>query len=405
MQPVLHVLDHSLPDQDGYATRSHSILSALGEFGVAVQAMTGPKQQAQLQACEAVDGVSYHRVITGSEQTLEGVLGQLRTVLWLRKGIQERLSKTDVGIIHAHSPCLNGLAAMGLGRPLVYEMRSSWEDAAVSMGVTKEGSARYRASRWLETMVARQADAVVVICAGLRDELCRRGISADKIYVVPNALPERLFDDLSEDDGIRIRRNHRLEGKKVIGFFGSFFEWEGIDDLIRAMPDIVERVPEARLLIAGGGRQELDLIRLSAELDLGSIVTFAGRVSSSEISAYYDAADVMVFPRRGDRLTNMVTPLKPLEAMARNKIVVASDVGGHRELIEDGRTGFLYPTGDKSSLVKTVVNVLVQQPGVGDMATEAKRYVTRERRWRAVSKLYLPIYEALRAERKPAHLG
>lgn len=394
MANVLHVFDHSLPVQDGYSSRSHSILRALDKFGVETLALTGPKQEIQAASDETIDGIRYERVILPKGQSASGLKGQLRTVRSIRPVAKALLRKSGASIIHAHSPCLNGLAVLGLGVPVVYEMRSSWEDAAVSVGATHEGSARYRLSRFLETRVASAADEVVVICEGLRSELMSRGIPDAKISTVPNALPEHLLQLGDPAEGERVRRSHGLSDASVIGFFGSFFEWEGIDDLVRAMPQIVERLPNAKLLLAGGGHLDRKLRSLAEELALQERVVFAGRVTADQIPAYYQAADIMVFPRKSDRLTEMVTPLKPLEAMAQRTLVVASDVGGHREQIEHGVNGLLYKAGDAESLVETIGQALGGQLDKDGILDRAMNFVSTKRRWEAVSARYLDIYRA-----------
>ena len=394
MTKVLHVLDHSLPEQSGYAFRSHAILRALGNRGYQVEAVTSPKQRAGGRLADEIDGVPYHRTSALGVATT-GIGGQLRTIRLTRAKVASRLKSFPAQLIHAHSPCLNGLAALGHKRPLLYEMRSSWEDAAVSQGITVEGSLRYRASRALETYVVKRADAVAVICEGLRRELIGRGVVPERIAVVPNALPPEMFQVASAVDGARIRQRFGLDQERVIGFFGSFFEWEGIDTLILAIKQMLPLLPDVRLLLAGGGRQEDQLRQLARENGVANKVIFAGRVRHEEVPAFYAAVDVMVYPRVSDRLTEMVTPLKPLEAMAQRKLVVASNVGGHRELIEDGETGVLFPPGDQEALVRALLEALAAPVAMRVITTRARQTVERERQWSTVVDRYFPIYERL----------
>lgn len=344
---------------------------------------------------DKIDEIQYDRTPVAEGANTGGIGGQLRTIRLTRKSVARIARQRHFDVIHAHSPCLNGLAALGLGYPLLYEMRSSWEDAAVSVGSTQEGSIRYRLSRALETFVVKRADAIVVICEGLKAELVGRGVSVDKITVVPNALSDGLLGGPPAERVVDVKKRHGLGDAKIIGFFGSFFEWEGIDCLIRAMTIVLEAVPDARLLIAGGGRQERDLHQLVAKLGLEDRIVFAGRVPHDDISAYYVAADVMAYPRLPDRLTEMVTPLKPLEAMAQGTPVVVSDVGGHRELVVDGVTGTLFEAGDHEDLARKLLAVLSDQDYSDRTTARALDYVRRERRWSAVADRYLPVYERL----------
>jgi PEP-CTERM/exosortase A-associated glycosyltransferase len=396
MIDVLHVLDHSLPEQSGYAFRSHSILRELSACGVALAVLTGPKQGPTAAPVDEIEGIGYRRTPVPPGTSTSGVRGQVSTVRGLRAELKHRLRVEPARFLHAHSPCLNGLAALGLGVPLLYEMRSSWEDAAVSSGVTTEGSVRYRLSKALETFVVRRADELVVICEGLKRELVGRGVPAERITIVPNALPAEMFDVPPREKALAIRTRYGLEQAKVIGFFGSFFEWEGILDLVAALPIVLAREPAARLLLAGGGRQEAELRRRVDELRLADKVVFAGRIAHDEVRSLYGAADVVAYPRVPDRLTEMVTPLKPLEAMAQGTPVVASDVGGHRELIQHGKTGFLFPAGRTEALADQLLAVLSSPDGVERVVADARLGVERERRWSVVAERYLPIYERLK---------
>lgn len=396
MTTIFHVLDHSLPEQSGYASRSHAILTALAGHGLSIEALTSPKQGTTATAFDDIDGIRYWRTPCPADMPTGGVAGQLRTIRRTKKAVSGHLqSATGIGLLHAHSPCLNGLAVRGLGLPFVYEMRSSWEDAAVSNGTTTEGSLRYRLSRALETYVARRADAVTVICDGLKQELLARAVPEERITVVPNALPESMFTEIDDNEAAAIRQRYGLNDKRVIGFFGSFFDWEGVDALVNAMPAVLAEIPNACLLLAGGGLQETALRERVRKLDLTNHVVFAGRVSPADILACYAVADLMVFPRVAMRLTDMVTPLKPLEAMARSVPVVASDVGGHRELITHGKTGILYKAGDPIALVRSMLDVLTNPALATEIATAGQNWVKSERRWSVVAERYLPVYDAL----------
>ncbi|MEX2123359.1 MAG: TIGR04063 family PEP-CTERM/XrtA system glycosyltransferase [Woeseia sp.] len=396
MTRILHVLDHSLPEQSGYASRSHGILSALAAMGLKVEAITSPKYGGRATAFDDIDSIRYWRTSVNTGEVTGGVFSQIQAILGTHRGIRRYCRDNGADLIHAHSPCLNGLAAMVMRNcPLVYEMRSSWEDAAVSSGTTTEGSLRYKLSRALETWVVRRAQAVTVICDGLKRELISRGISEEKLSVVPNALPADMFSLSTHAQSTAVRQRFGLGDNRVIGFFGSFFEWEGVDSLVKAMPKITAAVPNARLLLAGGGRQESFLRELVGERSLNDCVIFAGRIGPEAIREFYGAADVMVYPRISDRLTEMVTPLKPLEAMAQNTPVIASDIGGHRELIENEKTGFLYHAGDNNALAAKVVEVLGGGSAIDDVIRAARQRVDRERRWSVVCQRYVPIYERL----------
>jgi PEP-CTERM/exosortase A-associated glycosyltransferase len=392
---VLHVLDHSLPVQSGYSFRSAAILREQRAMGFRTLQVTGPKQGAVDAASQEIDGLSYERT-TGAATPIAGLPGgePLDVIVRLRRRLREVVARERPDLVHAHSPCLNALAALGLGPPLVYEMRSSWEDAAVSTGTTAEGSMRYRLSRALETFVLRRASAVTTICEGLRREIEARGVPSARITVVPNAVDADALAAATPGGG-RARRERGLEGAFVIGFLGSFFAWEGLDLLIEAMPQVLGRRPEARLLLVGAGVAEPALRSAIDRLGLAREVVFAGPVAHGEVAALYDAVDLLAYPRLPMRLTEMVTPLKPLEAMALGKAMVASDVGGHRELIADGETGLLFRAGDREALAAAILRVIDDPSLAARLRATGPAHVRRHRNWRQSVANYAPVYAAL----------
>jgi glycosyltransferase involved in cell wall biosynthesis len=149
------------------------------------------------------------------------------------------------------------------------------------------------------------------------------------------------------------------------------------------------------VLLVGGGPQEANLKAMVAGRGLSDRVVFAGRVPHAEIARYYALIDVLAYPRRSMRLTEIVTPLKPLEAMAQGRIVIASDVGGHRELVRDGETGFLFRAGDAVALARAVAAVLGQRDEWPRIRGNARRFVETQRTWSGSVARYADVYGPL----------
>ena len=299
-------------------------------------------------------------------------------------------------ILHAHSPVLNARAALAVGRrlgiPIIYEVRAFWEDAAAAHGTAPEGSLRYRLTKGLETRALKQADAVATICEGLRGDMIARGIDAAKIVVIPNAVDVEAFTPQPPDPDLR--RDLGLDGAKVIGFIGSFYRYEGLDLLLRALPLLTDG-PPLKLLLVGGGPEDDALRNLAKSLGIADRVVFTGRVPHEQVGRYYALVDAFIYPRRNMRLTDLVTPLKPLEAMAQHKAVLASDIGGHRELITHGKTGTLFPS-DSPKAIAAAVNAWCKAPeGSGNMVEAAHHYVAHERTWTRSVAGYAPVYDLI----------
>ena len=402
---ILHVLDHSLPLHSGYTFRTLAILREQRALGWETMQLTSPKQHSGQQREEHIDEWLFHRTPPATGMAAKFPLLEYRALMKaLRTRLAEVVAEVHPDIIHAHSPVLNAFPALAVGRgahiPVVYEVRAFWEDAAVDQGTAHEWGPRYRLTRAMETRALQRADAVTTICEGLRGDMLKRGIPAEKITVIPNAVDLSVFR-FADDGDTSLLQKYGLTRGKTLGFAGSFYAYEGLDALLRAMPLVLREVPQARLLLLGGGPQESELHALSAELGLDGVVHFTGRVPHSEMTRYYRAMDVMVYPRVSRRLTELVTPLKPLEAMAMGKLVVASDVGGHRELISDGHNGHLFPAGSVQALARCLIRLLKSPESWNEVITNGSAYVASERTWKASVERYRGVYDYARKHAAP----
>lgn len=393
---ILHVLDHSLPLHSGYTFRTRAILKAQMERGWTVAGVTGPRYHTGDSPFETLDGIDFHR--SKQMRRLPPVIGELAEIAAFARRIGEVVERFRPDILHAHSPVIDPLAAMRAAKrhalPLLYEIRAFWEDAAVGNGTGTEGSAKYRAIRGLESWAARRVDAVAVICEGLKRDLIARGIDAGKIMVSPNGVDLHLFGDPVPRDA-SLAAQLGLEGADTIGFIGSFYDYEGLDDLIAAMPAVLAQRPQARLVMVGGGPMEQALRAQAAASSAAHAIHFVGRVPHEQVERYYSLIDLLVYPRKHMRLTDLVTPLKPIEAMAQHRLVAASDVGGHRELIRDGDTGTLFPPDDPAALADAVARVFADRSGWDAQRARARRWVEAERNWSSNISRYEPVYQRL----------
>jgi len=396
---VLHLFDHSIPLHSGYTFRSRAILRQQQAAGYQTCHVTSPKQGPCEASVETIDGLKFYRT-----QLPQGwlsklpVLDQLALIPAMKQRLLEVIAIEKPDVLHAHSPALNGMAALLAGReaglPVVYEVRAFWEDAAVDHGTCKEGDLRYRATKSLETYVLKHADAVTTICEGLRLDMISRGIASDKITAIPNAVNVEQFQLLTTKDPI-LEQQLGLTGKKVLGFLGSFYAYEGLDLLIAAMPAILKQEPNTVLLLVGGGPQQQALAQQIQQLGLEQQVIMPGRVPHAVVNSYYSLVDLLVYPRKSMRLTELVTPLKPLEAMAQGKILLASDVGGHHELIEHGKTGWLFKSDSVNALSQAAVELLNASERWPELQKNGRHYVENIRNWKQSCSHYRDVYQRL----------
>ncbi len=400
MPRILHVLDHSLPLHSGYTFRTRAILKSQLCAGWDVRGLTGVRQYQHGKLPEGgeeeAEGLRFFR----TPQAVSGPAGvrEWREIRALEQRIIEIYREWPFDIVHAHSPALNGLAAARaatkLGLPFVYEIRAFWEDAAVGNGTGVEGSLKYRLTRALENHVVARADKVAVICEGLRSDLVARGFDAAKIFVSPNGVDMELFGNPPPRDEA-LAAQLGLTGKDVIGYIGSFYDYEGLDDLIATMPHLRGAAKDAHLLLVGGGPMEKALRAQAESSPSAAKIHFVGRVPHEEVERYYSLVDILAYPRKKMRLTDLVTPLKPLEAMAQGRLVAASDVGGHRELIEDGVTGALFPADDPAGAASAIDSLFETRSDWSQRKVTARAFVEQERNWQKNIMRYDPVYHLL----------
>lgn len=371
------------------------------DLGYSVAGVTSDKQSPSKHDVEIIEDLTFYRTSVWSE-TLKSlpILNQLETVYGLKRRLENLVKVYQPDILHAHSPALTALAAKWVARkhhiPLVYEVRAFWEDAAVDHGTHRTNSLRYRMTRQLDTYLFQRMDRVVTICDGLKEDIIERGIDPDRITVVPNAVDNRPFKS-DEEKVNELRKAFQLDGQIVLGFIGSFYQYEGLVFLLDAMKSCIKRFSNIKLILVGGGPEEINIQNQIRALKLEKDVILLGRVEHSEISTLYRLFDVCVYPRHKIRLTDIVTPLKPLEAMAHGCLVLASDVGGHIELIDDETTGILFKAGSKEDFVKRL-EYIVSHPEMNNaIRRNALKFVDEERCWQTNIKQYQKLYETLTA--------
>ncbi len=394
---ILHILNQGLPILSGYGIRSQNIFRAQCKRGWKPVALTGPVGKKYWKCLsgdqEVIDGVRYYR--TGAVP--RGVFpleAELRLVFALSRRIVEVADVEKPDLLHAHSPVFNALATLRvggkLGIPVVYEIRSFWEESDVAKGRYGRHFWKYKLIRCIETWVCGKADQVVVLGNGMKRDMIERGVPSEKLNIVSNGV--NLDDAKRSEPDESYRKAWKLVGKKVIGYIGSFRQYEGLDLLIDAVARLNKTRSDILLLLIGGGSMEAQLKARIKTLNLEEKVIVPGWVPRDRIPGVYALLDVLAYPRKSSRLTEMVTPLKPLEAMAMGKALAASDIGGHRELIKHGHTGLLFPAGDVSALVEAITCLLNNADLRQKLERQGPAWVFEKHSWEKTSAVYSDVY-------------
>jgi len=406
---ALHILHRSVPGTHGYAIRSQEIVSNLMAKGVEPIVVTSPSQaplgDLDSESSEMINGVRYFRscgkLLKPTMEVRDGKYARA-SLRVLQNSNLFRMAlhiarKYKPNVIHAHSPFTCGLVGLLVGYitdiPTIYEMRGIWEDSHTSRYGMATTSFRYRAVRSLETLALKRSDMCFPISDALKEEIISRGVSPDKIVVVPNGVdirkftPGRASPELVDALGVR--------GKLVFGYIGTFFYYEGLDLLVEAFETLAGKFESLILMLVGDGELMPKLKELASKSAYTDRIIFTGRIKNDLIVDYYKLFDLLVLPRRDAREANLVTPLKPLEIMAMGKPLVASDVGGHKEIVIDGANGFLFSHERVQDLVEKCETLLSDTNLRSSLGQLSRIWVENNRDWSVLINKYVTVYQNL----------
>lgn len=398
---IMHVLTNSVPHTgSGYARRSHSILTAQQNSGwetLAVTRLGYPVQIGALTArtVDVVDGVRYTRLLpTHMAKSMDGRLQQQA----------DELLKTarsfKPAVLHTTTHFVNGLVARevasALDIPWVYEVRGQLADTwASTRGDDARDSERYRLFVEREADVMRSADLVVTLGEAMKSNIVALGVPANNVLICPNAVGGSYLNEPLEHEAARLALG--LDpGGLYIGTVSSLVDYEGIDDLVTAFALLAPRLSKLKLIIVGDGAAASALQDQVRRLGLSERTHFAGRVPAAQAHLFHQALDVFVVPRKDLAVTRAVTPLKPVEALASGRPVVASDLGALREIVHDGVNGRLVGAQEPQALAEALFELLGDAGLRRRFGAAGRREVLATRTWKANADLYGKAYETLR---------
>jgi glycosyltransferase involved in cell wall biosynthesis len=399
---VAMVLHHCPPfHTNGYATRSHAMLVALDQTAFRVEPIARPGYPWDEDATDGVDsavvGPITYRFARGANVRLEPLGVYIEHAA---QALEAQFREQRPAIVHAASSFHNAFpalfAARRLGLPFVYEARGFWELSAAANDATYRNSDRYLLQQRLDTLLACHADLVITLTEGMRRELIQRGVPAGKVRIASNSVDEEAFQPV-QPDAVLASTLGLTPGIPTIGYIGSFVAYEGLDDLIRAAAKLRDQGLRFNVLLVGDGRESARLTRMVKDASLQEVVRMPGRAPHERIAHYYALIDVFAFPRKPFDVCELVSPLKPFEAMAMGKAVVASDVQAMAEYIVHDVNGLLFTKGNATSLAQQLSRLLESPKLREDVAREGQRWVRLERTWRRTAASISSYYEQLLA--------
>lgn len=416
---ILYHASQSMPHtSSGYAIRTHGLISALINHNFDVQAVLRfgypldrkdfTKQTINEQ--EEIENVIYHFSHTNRENSSITPYHDVYnfTILeeYLDKATESliaRAKKIQPKIIHSASNFVVGMAgakaAKALGIPSIYEIRGFWHLTQSTKRKGYQGSDHYNLTERLEIETAKASDHVFTITNALKNILIENGVSSDKISVLPNAVDPTKFNLNPKDK--KLEKELEFENKVVIGYVGSFVNYEGLDILLEACSILYKKLGDCfRLLLVGDGAMMQSLRRSVRFLQLEDIVKFTGRVSHDEVQRYYSLIDIAPLPRKGLRVCELVSPLKPFEAMGAGKVLITSSVEALAEIVKDGETGFVFEKDNMQDLADKLELTITNQDLRNEIGLNAHNWVKETHSWEVISQRVIDIYDKLTEEKQ-----
>lgn len=399
---ILHILAHSYPYLTGYSIRTHYILLTEQKSGIDVFPVTYPSKFFSYMFEDTIDGITYYHInIKNSFLLALPIIRTIYTMPQFKNKVKELIQNIKPDIIHSHSPKSVGLAGLSISKfnriPFIYEVRGLWEETALALnkdrGIIAYYLSKIRAyiSKFVDNFIFKRADAVVVISQGLKRDIIKRGLKIDyaKIFVVPNGVDTSLFSPIEKD--INILNALKIKNEVVIGYISSIRKIEGLDFLIKAIKKLNQK--NIKVIIVGEGEERKNLELLVKKLNLEDKVIFVGKVPHDKIRRYYSIIDIFVVPRTKDYVCQVVTPLKPFEAMAMRKCLLISNVGGLTELVNNKKTGMVFEAENIEDLAGKLAYLIENKNIREELAENALNWVKNERDWVKIVETYTDIYK------------
>jgi PEP-CTERM/exosortase A-associated glycosyltransferase len=400
---AMYLLHNSLPwDSQGYATRSHAIIKSTNSRGWKVSGVTRlgypydrhtNTRAEDIPETSLIDGVTYYRLgkklgaLSGVSNFLNAYAARATTLV----------AELKPAIIHAASSNWNGIVgnclAKEAGVPSIYEVRGLWEVTARSREPGYEFTLRHRLSVALEAQACIEASHVFALTRALKEELIRRGVAGEKITLLPNCVDVDRF--LPRERDTELEAELGLTGKTVIGYVGSLLDYEGLNLLMSAGTELSANRSDFHILIVGGGAESENLVKQVAALGIESVVTFTGRVPHADVERYYSLIDIAPFPRLALPVCEMVSPLKPFEAMAMEKACVVSSVDALTEIVQDGVTGRVFEKNSVADFAKVLTELLDNPAQIREYGVTSRKWVEENRTWERNAKIVHDTYEQL----------
>jgi len=415
---IAYILHNSHPQSTGgYASRAEGVARGLMAHGAEVTVITRPgypqdtiASSSTKRATERIDGLTYLRLPEPRRTDKLEAAYLLEAI----EPVEQALRETRPDIVLAASNYITArpaqIAARRLGLPFAYEVRGFWEITGASRTEGFADSRRFKYMQRAEFETASRSDLVFTLTKGMKKELENRGVPPSLIQLAPNSVDPVKFV-AGPRDATLARQLNIPDSTPVIGYIGSFADYEGLDLLAEAAGMVARDGVDFRLLMVGSedtsgsglGPIANKVIQIAQSYDCDDRFILPGRVPFADVPSYYSLIDVIALPRYSETVTEIVSPIKPFEAMAMGKCVVVSNVGALAEIVQDGVTGMIFEQNNPTALKDALLPLLSDVSQRERLGSGAKKWVVQNRSWNETTSVMLRHLEDIAVNRRGAN--
>lgn len=420
---LCYILNHSLPYQsEGYATRAQGLAKAISEKTIDIVCITRPGyptsflseyKNKKVAGIDYIDGIQYERITKPT-----GWRGSHNYITKAAIELEKKFLEVQPSCVIAASDFKNALpaliAARRVGIPFIYEVRGFWEITHISRDPSVINTSNYHLTQFMETEVAKHSDYVFTLTDAMRRELVARGVDNSKIDLLPNSCDPASFDPNKNNYNKKLAKKLGISRNiPVIGYIGTFNSYEGLDDLMNACGRLYNQGKEFRVLLVGSEPNQKDgvgpcseeIVNIAKEKGFSDWLIMPGRIPHEQVADYYSLITITPFTRKPLPITELVSPLKPLEAMAMGKTLVVSSVEALAEMVIDHETGLIYEKGNIDDLYSKLLVLIDNKKLCTELGKNARKWVQNNRTWALCSEKVIAKVSSLEDTYKTRELS
>lgn len=404
---VLYCIFFSPQYEDiGYTVRTHSLLKNTKNSGINIIGVSRygypydkPKEYYEKIGINDYekDGVKYIKLLNGTDNFNDNNI-----VEYIKKYVNilvETAKKHNADIIHGASNWFNGLAAYYAGKilgiPSIYEIRGFWDESSLALRPELHEADMIKMKQFMENFVINNVTKVITINDNLKDELIERLPHINNIDIIYNGVD---MDKFNIDKHIKyeMRQKFKIDDDTTIfGYIGSLLNYEGIEYILQSIKRLSDKKYKIKFFMIGDGKEKDNLLKLVNTLKIESYFEYIGKISHDEVSKFYNMFDIIVYPRKNDKVCRTTSSSKIFETMCMAKPIIVSKLPAYDEIITDRYNGLYCMPDDIDDIYNKIVELINDKELQNTIGNNAREWVMKNRDWKSLGLKLSEIYKQI----------